>query len=87
MHITPDEIVETLLMIQQQNLDIRTVTLGLSLSGCADSDISVMSGRVYERVTTAAEHLVPIAEQLACEYGVPIVNRRISVTPASHTWR
>ena len=81
MQITPEEIVETLLMITQQNLDVRTVTLGLSLAGCADEDIDVAARRVYDRVTTAAERLVPVAEQLAAEYGVPIVNRRISVTP------
>ena len=68
-------------MITQQNLDVRTVTLGLSLSGCADSDIDVMARRVYDRVTRAAERLVPVAEQIEREYGIPIVNKRISVTP------
>src|SRR5512133_3268651 len=68
-------------MIQQQNLDIRTVTLGLSLRGCADEDIDVAAKRVYERVTSAAEQLVPVAEKLEAEFGIPIVNRRVSVTP------
>jgi hypothetical protein len=81
VHITPEEIVETLVMIQQQRLDIRTVTLGLSLNGCADSDIDVAARRIYERVATAAERLVPVADAIACEYGIPIVNKRISVTP------
>ena len=81
MHIMPEEIVETLLMVQQQHLDIRTITLGLSLGGCADSDVTVASRRVYDRVARAAEHLVPVARQLEAEYGIPIVNRRISVTP------
>jgi uncharacterized protein (UPF0210 family) len=81
--ITPEEIVETLTMITQQNFDVRTVTLGLSLSRCADEDIEKMSRKIYDRVTSAAEHLVPVAEQLACEYGIPIVNKRISVTPIS----
>ncbi len=81
MQITPEEIVQTLVMIQQQNLDIRTVTLGLSLSGCADADVSVAARRIYDRVTAAAERLVPVAEQLEAEYGIPIVNRRVSVTP------
>jgi uncharacterized protein (UPF0210 family) len=81
VHITPEEIVETVLMIQQQHLDIRTVTLGLSLHGCADADIKVASKRVYERVTLAAEKLVPVAQKLEAEYGIPIVNRRVSVTP------
>ena len=81
MHITPDEIVETLLMVQQQNLDIRTVTLGLSLRGCADDNINVAAQRVYDRITRAAENLVPVTRRLEAEYGIPIVNRRISVTP------
>ncbi len=81
MHITPEEVVETLTMVTQQNLDVRTVTLGLSLARCADSDVDVMAARVYERVTRAAERLVPVAEQIEREYGIPIVNKRISVTP------
>lgn len=68
-------------MVQQQSLDIRTVTLGLSLRGCAHPDIDVAAQRIYERVTTAAKDLVPVAKSLAAEYGIPIVNRRISVTP------
>lgn len=84
MQITPEEIVETLLMVQQQNLDIRTVTLGLSLRSCADSDIDVVAARVYERVTSAAEKLLPVTDRIAAEYGIPIVNRRISVTPIAN---
>jgi len=81
MHISPEEIVETLLMITQQNLDIRTVTLGLSIDDCADADIESMSAKVYEAVCSRAEHLVPVAEAIEAEYGIPIVNRRIAVTP------
>ncbi len=82
MHnISPEEIVETLLMITQQNLDIRTVTLGLSLQGCADPDIEVMARNIYETVTSRAEQLVPVCEAVSAEYGIPIVNRRIAVTP------
>jgi uncharacterized protein len=81
VHITPEEVVETLTMVTQQNLDVRTVTLGLSLARCADSDVDVMAARIYERVTRAAERLVPVAEQIEREYGIPIVNKRISVTP------
>ncbi len=83
MPITPEEVVETLTMVTQQNLDVRTVTLGLSLSSCADADLDVMARRVYERVTSAAERLVPVAEQIEREYGIPIVNKRISVTPVA----
>lgn len=81
MFISPEEIVETLTMITQQHLDVRTVTLGLSLGGCADTDVEVAARRVYDRVTSAAEHLVPVAEQIEREYGIPIVNKRIAVTP------
>lgn len=81
MFITQDEIVETLTMVQKQNLDVRTITLGLSLRSCADRDINVAAQRVYEKVVRAAANLVPVAKQLEAEYGVPIVNQRISVTP------
>lgn len=81
MQITPKEIAETLAMINKQNLDIRTITLGLNLRGCTHEDINVMATKVYDRMTTAAEKLVPTAEQLEREYGIPIVNKRISVTP------
>jgi uncharacterized protein (UPF0210 family) len=81
MYFTPEEIVETLTMITQQHLDVRTITLGLSLSSCADSDVEVAARRVYERVTAAAHRLVPLADQLQREYGIPIVNKRIAVTP------
>ena len=83
MHITPEEIVETLTMITQQNLDIRTVTLGLSLAGCADSDVNAAARKVYDHVTTSASQLVPVAEKLEREYGIPICNKRISVTPVA----
>jgi len=81
MQITPEEVAETLAMVGEQNLDIRTITLGLNVRGCADSDVENMATKVYDRMTTAAEKLVPTAEQLAREYGIPIVNKRISVTP------
>ncbi len=83
MQITPEEIVETLLMITQQHLDIRTVTLGLSLADCAGPDLDVMADRVYEKVTRSAEKLVPVADAIAREYGIPIVNKRIAVTPVA----
>jgi len=81
LRITPEEVAETLTMVTQQSLDIRTVTMGVSLSSCTDPSLDVMARRVYERVTKAAERLVPVAEQLEREYGIPIVNKRISVTP------
>ena len=81
MQITPREVSETLAMVAQQHLDIRTITLGLSIRDCAHEDIAVCAGRIYDRLTTAAENLVPVAEQLARDYGIPIANKRISVTP------
>lgn len=81
MYITQDEIIETLTMVQKQNLDVRTITLGLSLRTCADRNINVAAQRVYEHVVASAKNLVSVAEQLEREYGVPIVNKRISVTP------
>ena len=83
MRIDPEEIAETLMMVTQQNLDIRAVTLGLSLAGCVDADIDVMAEKVYERVTSAAQDLVPVAERVERDYGIPIVNKRIAVTPVA----
>ncbi|MDR3315951.1 MAG: PFL family protein [Coriobacteriales bacterium] len=83
MQITPQEVAETLAMVSQQNLDIRTITLGLSIRGCAHEDIDICARKVYDRLTTAAEKLVPTADQLARDYGIPIANKRISVTPVA----
>lgn len=81
MQITPEEIAETLAMVGKQHLDIRTITLGLNLRGCTHEEVDVIARKVYDRLATAAEKLVPTADQLEREYGVPIVNKRISVTP------
>ena len=83
MAITPAEIAETRDMVSQQNLDIRTITMGISLLGCADEDLSRMATKVYDRVTATAENLVETAESLEREYGIPIVNKRVSVTPVA----
>ena len=83
MQITPAEIAETLAMVNKQNLDIRTITLGLNLRGCSSDDLNTTARRVYDRITTAAEQLVPVAEQLEREFGIPIVHKRISVTPVA----
>ena len=74
MQITPEEIAETLAMVGKQHLDIRTITLGLNLRGCTHEEVDVIARKVYDRLTTAAEKLVPTADQLEREYGVPIVN-------------
>lgn len=81
MQITPEEIAETLAMISKQHLDIRTITLGLNLRSCTHEDVNVIARKVYDRMTQAAQNLVPTADQLEREYGIPIVNKRISVTP------
>ena len=81
MQLTPAEITETLAMVSQQHLDIRTITLGLNLRGCVDTDIGRVASKVYDRMASAAERLVPVADQLEREFGIPIVNKRISVTP------
>ena len=83
MPVTTDHVVETISMVTQQHLDIRTITLGLSLYGCVDHDVEVVANKVYDRLTTAAENLVPTAEQLHREFGIPIINKRISVTPVA----
>ena len=81
MQITPAEVAETLAMVSRQHLDIRTITLGLNLRSCVHEDVDVVAAKVYDRMTSAAEQLVPTAEQLEREFGIPIVNKRISVTP------
>lgn len=83
LQISPEEIAETLTMITQQHLDVRTVTLGVSLGSCAGGSVEDVALRVYDRVTGAAENLVSVADAIAREYGIPIVNKRISVTPVA----
>ncbi len=83
VEITPAEVAETLSMITQQNLDIRTITLGINTRSCVDSDMDRLCTKLYDHVTTTAEHLVEVATQLERDYGVPIANKRISVTPTA----
>ncbi|MCI1666138.1 MAG: PFL family protein [Atopobiaceae bacterium] len=83
MSITPEEVAETLNMVTEQHLDIRTITMGISLAGCADEDMGRMCDKVYDRITHQAAHLVEVAEELEGEFGIPIVNKRISVTPVA----
>ncbi len=83
MDITPQEVAETLSMVSEQNLDIRTITMGISLAGCADDDMDRMCEKVYDHICTTAEGLVQTACNLEREYGIPIVNKRVSVTPVA----
>ena len=76
-----NDIMETITMIQDENLDIRTITMGISLLDCADSDIERSCQKVYDKIVTKAARLVEVGESIEKKYGIPIVNKRISVTP------
>lgn len=75
------EVIETQQMINQENLDVRTITLGISLMDCIDSDLGKLNEKIYKKVTALAENLVETGEKIESEFGIPIVNKRISVTP------
>ena len=75
------EVAETNEMIAKENLDVRTITLGISLLDCIDSDLTRVNERVYQKITTMARDLVKTGEAIEKEFGIPIVNKRISVTP------
>ena len=75
------EVAETNHMIEHENLDVRTITLGISLLDCADSDLETLKKNIYEKITTTARNLKKTGDDIEAEYGVPIVNKRISVTP------
>ena len=75
------EVNETNKMIEEENLDVRTITLGISLLDCIDSDLEKVNQKVYEKITGLAKNLVQTGEDISKEYGIPIVNKRISVTP------
>ena len=81
MFIPADEIAQTIRMIQKEHLDIRTVTMGINLLDCASDDIDVKCRKIYDKITTRAGNLVKTACDIENEYGIPIVNKRISVTP------
>jgi hypothetical protein len=74
-------ILETIRMIQDECLDIRTITMGISLLDCIDTDIDKACDKVYEKIVRKAEKLVPVGQQIEKEYGIPIIHKRISVTP------
>ncbi len=79
--INQNEILDTIHMIDQQHLDIRTITMGISLLDCADSDPKTACRKIYDKITRKAAHLVATGEAIEREFGIPIVNKRISVTP------
>ena len=77
------DILETVRMIREENLDVRTVTMGVSLFDCVSDDRARLEAKIYDKLTATAARLVPVAEEIESEYGIPIVNKRISVTPLS----
>ena len=79
--LSQHEIMQTIQMIDQQHLDVRTITMGISLLSCARSDPKQACGAIYDKITRYAEKLVSTGEAIEKEFGIPIVNKRISVTP------
>ena len=75
------EVNETNKMIEQENLDVRTITMGISLLDCIDSDLDIMNEKIYNKITTKAKDLVATGYKIAAEFGIPVVNKRVSVTP------
>lgn len=79
--ININEVIETNKMIEKENLDVRTITLGVSLLDCMDSDLNKLNDKIYQKITSTAKNLVATGEAIEKEFGIPIVNKRISVTP------
>ena len=77
------DILQTQDMIDKRHLDIRTITMGISLLDCCDPDLKTCCDKIYRKITRCAEDLVKVGEDIEKEFGIPIVNKRISVTPIS----
>ena len=82
--INTQDILETINMIREENLDVRTVTMGISLYDCVSDDVNKLCDNIYDKLMTSAKNLVSTAEDIEKLYGIPIVNKRISVTPISY---
>ena len=76
------DILETIEMLTAENLDVRTVTMGISLLDCIDPDGKKACEKIYNKITRLAGNLVPVVNKISADYGIPIVNKRISVTPS-----
>ncbi|WXG60504.1 DUF711 family protein [Campylobacter concisus] len=76
-------VTETISMIEEQNFDIRTITMGISLLDCIDPDMGKACDKIYAKITTKAKDLVRVGNEISAELGIPIVNKRVSVTPIS----
>ena len=81
LNLDSKEILSTLDMIDRQHLDVRTITMGISLLDCCDADPVRACEKIYEKITRQAAGLVRVGEDIEREFGIPIVNKRISVTP------
>ena len=81
MHLSHSDIMNTISMISQQHLDIRTITMGITLLDCADPDPRACANKIYDKICRCAQNLVPTGQRIEKELGIPIVNKRISVTP------
>ena len=77
------DILETIKMIDEEHLDIRTVTMGISLRDCASDSVNKVADKIYDKICRRAEKLVATCDDIAGEYGIPIINKRVSVTPVS----
>ena len=81
IQFSPEEILETIRMVQMENLDIRTITMGISLRNCADASLEAAAKKAYEKICRTAARLVAVGDEIEREYGIPIINKRVSVTP------
>lgn len=76
-----NEVFETNTMISHENLDVRTITMGISLLDCIDSDLDVLCDKIYEKIVSKANNLVKVGDEIGLEFGIPVINKRVSVTP------
>jgi uncharacterized protein (UPF0210 family) len=83
LHFSAEEILETIDMVRVEQLDIRTITIGISLLDCVADDVATTCDRIYDKVTTVAADLTRTSRAIGSEFGLPIVNNRVSVTPIS----
>jgi uncharacterized protein (UPF0210 family) len=81
IQFSTQEILETIRMVQMENLDVRTITMGVSLRACSHPDIAVAAAKAYDKICRSAERLVAVGNEIESEYGIPIINKRVSVTP------
>jgi uncharacterized protein len=80
------EVLETNKMIEQENLDVRTITMGINLLDCVDSDVDALCRKIYDKITRLAKDLVKTGEDISKEYGIPIVNKRVPFLPKPEVW-